>query len=184
MLVALFVTSASVAALPAQGTAPSVCPNPTPRCFSFSGGPRAGGTLNGDQWAVGGHLRLNLPCLGGLALEPVGQVGLGGNHMTLRPSLRLLHEWWLGGRRGLGIYPVAGASFIYYVPVGPFASWCNRYDVHACWGFASGFELGGGLEYRWAGLEVIGGFSGLPAVTIMGTATFSIWDGSNDRSLP
>ena len=178
--------------LAAQGTArasseqdakPPDCPEPAP-CVTFSGGPRLGGMLNDDQWVAGGQIRLNLRCLGGLALEPVGQVGFGGNHMTVRPSLRLLYEWWLGGQRGLGIYPAAGASLMYFVPVGPFASWCNRYDVHACWGFESGYEFGGGLEYRWVGLEVMGGFSGLPALTIVGTATFPIWGASTDRRQP
>ncbi len=129
-------------------------------------------------------MRINLPCLGGLALEPVGQIGLGGNYMTFRPSLRLLYEWWIGGKGALGFYPAVGTSLIYYVPVGPFATWCNRYDVHACWGLESGYELGVGVEYRWLGLEVIGGFGGLPAVTITGTATFPIWDGSSDRRHP
>src|SRR5664279_383205 len=98
LAVTLAFRASAVAAVPARSSDPSTCPTPTSQCVTLSGGPRLGGTLNGDQWVLGGQARLNLPCFGGLALETVGQFGFGGNHMTLRPSLRLMYEWWIGGR--------------------------------------------------------------------------------------
>jgi hypothetical protein len=181
---ALTLRALSAAAATADRDAKPAVNQAQPGCLSLGAGPRVGGMLNEDQWLVGGHLRTNVPCLGGLGLNAVVGVGLGGNYMTIRPSLRLSYEWWIGGKGGLGIYPAVGGSLMYYVPVGPFAAWCNRYDVQACWGHVSGWEAGGGVEYRWLGLEVIGGFRDLPALTIAGTATFTLWDGSSDRSRP
>jgi hypothetical protein len=59
--------------------------------------------------------------------------------------------------------------------VGHYASWCNRYEVDACWGNDDGIELGGGLQYSWFGLEAMAGLGGLPVVTINATLTIPLW---------
>lgn len=138
-------------------------------------GPRAGGTLNGDQWIAGAHSRLGLRCLGGFGSELSGVTGFGGNHLTLRGSLRAVYDVELsGGERGLGFYPALGWSPQYFHPVGHFGEWCDRYDVDACSGFASGLELGGGARYGWWGLEAIVGLHDLPVLTLSATATFDV----------
>ena len=142
----------------------------------FAAGPRGGGTLNADQWLAGGHARLSLLCLGGFGSELVGVAGLGGNHVSWRGSLRLAHELELwGGPRGVRLYPALGWSLQYLAPVGDFADWCDRYDVDACSGFASGIELGGGLRQSWLGIEAIVGFNDLPVLTLSATATFDLF---------
>ncbi len=141
----------------------------------FAAGPRAGGTLNFDQWIAGGHGRLSLLCLGGFGSELVTVAGFGGNHLTLRGSARLTQELELwGGPRGVRLYPALGWSLVYFVPVGHFGEWCDRYDVDACSGLVNGLELGGGLRVSWFGLEAIVGFAELPVVTLSATATFDL----------
>lgn len=147
-------------------------------------GPRFGGSLNGDQWVVGFHGRLELLCLGGLTFDAVGVAGFGGNHATLRPSIRATYHlrlldkpsWAPAGLRGEEphIYPVIGASFLHHEPVGPFAEWCHRYDVAACSATEGGLELGGGIGYWLLGFEGIAGLGGLPVVTMMATVTFPL----------
>jgi hypothetical protein len=164
-------------ALTLYGASASAQPDQAGRscALGFGAGPRAGGTLNGDQWLAGGHAHLDLLCLGGLGSELVAVGGLGGNLVTLRGSLRLVYDFELWrGRRGLRLYPALGWSLQYYTPVGHFATWCGRYDVDACYGFASGVELGGGLRWSWLGAEVIVGLSDLPVLTLALSATFDL----------
>ena len=145
--------------------------------LEVEGGPRGGLTVNDDQWIVGGHLRLGFLCLGGFAFEPVGLVGFGGNYLTLRPSLRAIYRLYSDTNRELEIHPTLGVSVVQWLPVGPYATWCDRFDVDACWARDSGAEIGGGLAYRFLGLDAVAGFGSLPVVTITLTATFPMAKG-------
>jgi hypothetical protein len=148
---------------------------PTHGCtLEFEAGPRGGLTVNDDQWIVGGHLRLGFLCLGGFALEPVALVGFGGNYLTLRPSLRAIYRLYSDTNRELEIHPTLGYSLVQWFPVGHFAEWCDRLEVDACWARDSGVELGGGLAYRFLGIDAVAGFGSLPVVTVTLTATFPI----------
>jgi hypothetical protein len=141
------------------------------------GGPRGGLTVNDDQWIVGAHLRLGFLCLGGFSLESVGLVGFGGNYLTLRPSLRAIYRLYSDTNRELEIHPTLGASVVQWFPVGPYATWCDRFEVDACWARDSGAELGGGIAYRFLGLDAVAGFGSLPVVTITLMATFPMAEG-------
>lgn len=159
----------SASARPQSCTAcPSCCE------VAVDAGPRLGISINSDQWLVGGQLRTGLPCLGELGLGPVFMVGVGGNYLTLRSSGRLDYLWWLDDAHVFGIYPAVGASVLFYMPVGPFASFCNRTGLDECWGYEVGTELGGGLRYRWLGLDAFAGFGELPVVTVMASVSFPL----------
>lgn len=129
-------------------------------------GPRMGGSLNFDQWLVGGQILGDSIGIDALGLEAMFLVGLGGNHVTLRPAARLLYTFWIGGHRGLGLAPTVGASALIYVPVGDFAEFCHRVDLHGCGGWDLGMDLGGSLRFRWLRLEATAGFFGIPRATI------------------
>jgi hypothetical protein len=135
-------------------------------------GPRAGITINGDQWLVGGHLRASVPCLGGLGYGPTLTLGLGGNYLTLKSSGRLDYLIWFDRAKVFGIYPAVGASALFYIPVGGFARFCNRTGLYECYGKELGLEVGVGLRYRWLGADAFIGFGGLPVLTIMVGAWF------------
>ena len=137
-------------------------------------GPRVGITINGDQWLVGGQLRMGLPCLGNLGFGPVLALGLGGNHLTLRSSGRLDYLIWFDDAHVFGVYPAVGASALFYMPVGGFATFCNRTGLDECWGHEIGLEVGGGLRYKWFGVDGFLGFGGLPVVTLMAAASFPL----------
>jgi hypothetical protein len=145
--------------------------------LEVEGGPRGGITINDDQWALGGHLRLGFLCLGGFAFESVGLLGFGGNYLTLRPSLRAIYRLYSDTNRELEIHPTLGVSLLQWIPVGPFASWCSDLEVDACWARDSGLELGGGVAYRFIGLEAVAGFGSLPVVTVTLVATFPMAKG-------
>jgi hypothetical protein len=154
-------------------------PPPAHGCtLELEGGPRGGLTVNDDQWIVGGHLRVGFLCLGGLALEPVALLGFGGNYLTLRPSVRAIYRLYSDTNRKLEIHPTLGYSLVQWIPVGRFAEWCDRLEVDACYARDSGVELGGGVAYRFLGLEAVAGFGSLPVVTITLTATFPITKGT------
>ena len=135
-------------------------------------GPRVGGSLNFDQWLVGGQILGDSIGIDALGLEAVFLFGVGGNHVTLRPAARLLYTFWIGGHRGLGIAPTVGASALIYVPVGDFAEFCHRVDLHGCGGWDLGMNLGGSLRFRWLRVEATAGFWGIPKATI--TVAFDI----------
>ena len=162
----------------ATGTAPSSPPRAPGCTLELEGGPRGGITVNDDQWIVGGHLRLGLLCLGGLALEPVALLGFGGNYLTLRPSLRAIYRLYSDTNRELELHPALGYSLVQWLPVGQFADWCDRLEVDACYARDSGVELGGGIAYRFLGLDAVAGFGSLPVVTITLTATFPMLRGT------
>jgi len=150
-------------------------PTATHGCtLEFEGGPRGGLTVNDDQWVAGGHLRLGFLCLGGFALEPVGFIGFGGNYLTLRPSLRAIYRLYSDTNRELEIHPTLGYSLVQWLPVGHFAEWCDELEVDACYARDSGVELGGGLAYRFIGIDAVAGFGSLPVVTVTLMATFPI----------
>jgi hypothetical protein len=151
---------------------PAVSIDRTPRA---SAGPRMGVSINGDQWIIGGHLLVESLCLPGLGIEPVVLVGIGGNFLTLRPAGRVTYSFWIGGRHGVALAPALGVSALIWIPVGDFASFCNRTDLDGCGGHDIGFEIGGGLRWRWLRLEAMGGFGGLPVVTITLAADLPVW---------
>ncbi len=154
-------------------------PAPAPGCtLELEGGPRGGLTINDDQWILGGHVRLGLLCLGGFALEPVALVGFGGNYLTLRPSVRAIYRLYSDTNRELELHPTLGYSLVQWIPVGPFADWCDRLEVDACYARDSGVELGGGIAYRFLGIDAVAGFGSLPVVTITLTATFPMARGN------
>jgi len=142
--------------------------------LDFEGGPRGGLTVNDDQWILGGHLRVGFLCLGGFAFETVGLVGFGGNYLTLRPSLRVIYRLYSDTNRELELHPTLGWSLVQWFPVGHFSTWCERLEVDACWARDSGVELGGGMAYRFLGLDAVAGFGSLPSVTITLMATFPL----------
>jgi hypothetical protein len=161
-----------------DGAAATATPAPPRGCtLEVEGGPRGGLTVNDDQWIVGGHLRLGFLCLGGFTLEAVGLVGFGGNYLTLRPSVRALYRLYSDTNRELELHPTLGYSLVQWLPVGPFAKWCDRLHVDACWTRDSGVELGGGIAYRFLGLEAVAGFGSLPVVTVTLLATFPMAKG-------
>ena len=167
--------------LPAEsrsgGEAKKTPPPQTGCTLEVEGGPRGGITINDDQWILGGHLRLGFLCLGGFALEPVALVGFGGNYMTLRPSLRAIYHLYSDTNRELELHPTLGYSLVQWLPVGRFAEWCSRLEVDACYARDGGLELGGGIAYRFIGLDAVAGFGTLPIVTITLMATFPITKG-------
>jgi hypothetical protein len=146
------------------------------RCcdVAVEAGPRAGISINGDQWVVGSHLRITLPCLGNLGVGPVMAFGLGSNYLTLRSSWRLDYLVWFDEAHTFGLYPAVGASALFYMPGGGFATFCNRVGLDECWGHEVGFEAGGGARYKWFAVDGFIGFDGLPAVTIMAAASFAL----------
>lgn len=141
-------------------------------------GLRAGITVNSDQWALGGYARYDGFCLGGcannLSIEVLLLVGLGGNHMTIRESVRLQYLFWLY-KKAFGLYPIVGNSILGYVPVGPFASFCNRVELSGCGGWDVGFEIGGGIRIWNFSFETVVGVGGIPVVTILLGLHFPIW---------
>lgn len=149
--------------------------NASPSCpVGFDAGARAGVSINGDQWIGGGHARLSLTCLGGLGLEPVAIAGVGGNYLTLRPSLRFFYWVWLDRGRRWSLAPSLGASLVYYTPVGNFATFCHRYDVDACSGFSRGFEAAMSIGLSGIGLDATLGFGDLPVVTLSAMYTWPL----------
>ncbi|MFP6687062.1 MAG: hypothetical protein VB934_20230 [Polyangiaceae bacterium] len=173
--------------------APSPPPQDCPECpalksenplcqTGLGAGPRFGGSVNTDQWTVGGHLRLALHCLGGLTAESYLLSGWGGNYATLRPGLRLSYFFWFTDEGGFAIYPTVGGSLYYYLPVGHYATWCNRHEVDACWSNDNGFEVGGGVQYSWFGLEGMVGLGGLPVVTINATLTVPLLTRAREKT--
>lgn len=161
-------TRAHATPAPACPTCPSCCQ------LAVDAGPRVGISINGDQWLLGGHLRIALPCLGNLGFGPVLAFGVGSNYLTLTSSGRLDYLVWFDDARVFGAYPVLGASALFYMPGGRFAAFCNRVGLDECWGHEIGWEVGGGLRYRWFGLEALAGFTGLPALTVMAAASFPL----------
>jgi hypothetical protein len=154
-------------------------PPPSHGCtLELEGGPRGGLTVNDDQWILGGHVRIGFLCLGGLALEPVGLVGFGGNYLTLRPSVRAIYRLYSDTNRELELHPTLGYSLVQWIPVGHFAEWCSELEVDACYARDTGVELGGGIAYRFLGLDAVAGFGSLPVVTITLTATFPLTKGT------
>jgi hypothetical protein len=137
-------------------------------------GPRIGISINGDQWLVGAHLRVAVPCFGNLGFGPVMTIGIGGNYFTLRSSGRLDYIFWFDEAHTFGVSPAVGVSALFYMPVGGFARFCNRVGLDECWGHEVGLELGGGVRYKWFGLDAFIGFGGLPAVTVMAAASFPL----------
>lgn len=146
-------------------------------------GPRAGVSINGDQWILGGYGRFDGFCLGGcprhLSLELQLLAGLGGNHLTLRASLRLEYIFWF--MHDFGLYPLAGISFIGWLPVGHFATFCHRVDLEGCTGWDAGLEVGGGfrvwrLTFEAAvGVGGIGTDNAIPVLTITAGLHFPLW---------
>jgi hypothetical protein len=159
----------------AASAQPPSCPACSSSCeVAVDAGPRLGLSVNADQWLFGGQLRTGLPCLGGLGIGPAFMIGVGGNYLTLRSSGRLDYMWWLDDAHVFGIFPAVGASVLYYMPVGPFASFCDRTDLDECWGYEVGTELGGGIRYRQLGVDAFVGFGELPVVTIMASVSFPL----------
>lgn len=137
-------------------------------------GPRFGGTLNFDQWLFGGQILGDSIGIDAFGLEAMFVLGVGGNHVTLRPAARMLYTLWIGGHRGLGIAPTVGASALIYMPVGDFAKFCNRVNLHGCGGWDLGMDLGGSVRFRWFRLEATMGFFGIPKATITFAVDFPI----------
>jgi hypothetical protein len=151
-------------------------PPPCPSCCMVAAelGPRFGLTVNADQWLFGAALRSSVPCLGNLGVGPALAVGVGGNHLTMRSSGRLDYMLWLDHAHTFGVYPAVGASVRFYVPVGRFASFCNRVHLDECSGYDVGGEIGGGVRYRWLALDAFAGSRGLPVVTVMAALSFPL----------
>lgn len=133
-------------------------------------GVRGGVSVNDDQWVVGGHVLAEDI----IDVEPLVLVGIGGNRLTLRPSLRAGYTFWIGDERGFGITPAAGVTALFYVPVGPFATWCHRTGVAGCGGWALGYELGGAVRYDWVRLEAMAGLGDAPVVTVTLATDFQV----------
>jgi hypothetical protein len=174
-LVASAVRAGDDAPTPARTTPPEVCPT-CPNCCQVvvEEGPRVGISINGDQWLVGGQLRASLPCLGNLGFGPVLVFGLGGNYLTMRSSGRLDYLFWFDDAHVFGAYSAVGASAFFYLPAGGFARFCNRVNLDECWGHDVGFEVGGGLRYKWLGVDGFLGFGGLPVVSVMAFGSFPL----------
>jgi hypothetical protein len=173
--------SSTKPALPAEtrggDTRQTTPPVQTGCTLEVEGGPRGGITVNDDQWILGGHLRLGFLCLGGFTIESVALLGFGGNYLTLRPSLRGIYRLYSDTNRELELHPTLGYSLVQWIPVGRFAEWCSRLEVDACYARDGGVELGGGIAYRFIGLDAVAGFGTLPIVTITLMATFPIAKG-------
>lgn len=130
--------------------------------FIIHAGPRAGGSVNADQWTLGAQMLVEGRHTAGLGLEPLFLLGVGGNHVTFRPGLHLMYTFWFDQRHRFGLAPVFGVSAYFYEPVGWFANAC----VTACRGSEVGIEFGAAARYRWFRLEAVVGRMGLPIVTI------------------
>jgi hypothetical protein len=157
---------------PRHLTAEPVHPAAASCPVDLDAGVRAGISINPDQWSGGGQLRARLTCLGGLGVEPLLTAGVGGNHLSVRPGLRLFYSIWFDTARRWSLTPALGGSLMYFTPVGRFATFCHRYDVDACSGLVSGFELGASAGYSGFGLDAMFGFAELPVLTL--AATFSL----------
>jgi len=153
-------------------------PNP----LQYDAGPRAGVSINSDQWLLGGFGRVG----GWFAHAGIGDVGLslhelvgvGGNRLTFRSSLRLDSIKWWGITRSFGVYPLLGVGLQVLVPVGPFAEFCERTHLPGCGGAYWGAELGVGLRFRSAFLEASYGTGELPN----GTVTLGLAFPLNERA--
>jgi len=169
---------------PDQGKAPATPPAPrstipgtpnTNRCrANVDVAPRIGVSINDDQWLFGAGLRSSMPCLGNLGLGPSLSLGVGGNHMTLRSTGHLDYMLWFDDGHMFGVYPAIGASVLFYWPVGPFATFCERVNLDECSGYVFGGEIGGGLRYRMIGIDAFVGFAGLPVLSIMASVSFPV----------
>jgi hypothetical protein len=144
----------------------------------FDVGPRGGISVNGDQWIVGGYGRYDGFCFGGcsprLGIELQLLAGFGGNHMTLRASVRLSYVFWFFEEM-FGFYPLVGGSVVGYLPIGTFASFCGRVNLEGCSGWDAGLELGGGFHIWRFSLEAAAGLGGIPVVTTTLGFTVPLW---------
>ncbi|MCC6525318.1 MAG: hypothetical protein IT373_21875 [Polyangiaceae bacterium] len=144
----------------------------------FGIGPRAGISFNGDQWLVGTYGRFDGFCVGGctrdLALTLQLYTGFGGNHVTLRASLRFEYTLWFLAE-DFGLYPIVGGSFQGFVPVGAFGEFCRRVHLGGCGGWEAGLEAGAGLRVWRFSFEGVGGIGGIPVLTVTGGFHFPLW---------
>lgn len=137
--------------------------------------PRLGVSINGDQWLVGNQLRMTLPCLGNLGYGPFLAFGFGGNHLTFRSAARLDYQLWLDRGKTFALVPAVGAAALFYVPVGGFASFCERTGLVECYGEGTGLEVGGAIRYRSFSVDAFVGLGDLPVLTITAGVTFPLF---------
>jgi hypothetical protein len=143
-------------------------------------GPRAGVSVNNDQWVMGGFARVGglcpFVCLGDLGASLHALLGLGGNRATLRVGLRLDSLLWFDAAHKFALYPVAGASAYVLVPVGAFAEFCERTHLQGCGGTYWGAELGGGIRVWKVFVEGVVGTGQLPVVTATAGIALPVWE--------
>jgi len=147
----------------------------------FHAGPKAGVSVNYDQWVAGGFLRLGglcpLFCLGDLGVSIHETGGLGGNFATLRTSLRLDSILWFGDRNGFGIYPVVGVSTYTQIAAGHFAEFCERTKLEeGCSGTHFAAEAGLGVRLWPVFVEGIAASGQLPSVVATAGISWTLWE--------
>jgi hypothetical protein len=143
-------------------------------------GPKAGVSVNYDQWVAGVFLRAGglcpFVCLGDLGISIHELGGLGGNHASLRTSLRIDSIFWFGDREKFGIYPALGLSARTLFPAGKFAEFCERTRLEGCGGTFVGVELGVGLRFWPVFVEAIAATGELPSVTATAGLSWTFWE--------
>jgi hypothetical protein len=143
-------------------------------------GPKAGVSINGDQWVLGGFARLRglcpILCLGDLGVGFHALAGLGGNRVTLRTGLRVDTSLWLDDSHTVAFYPAVGGSAYILVPAGHFKEFCERTHLGGCGGTYFGLELGGGVRLWPFFVEALVGTGELPVVTVTGGIVLPVWE--------
>jgi hypothetical protein len=149
--------------------------------FYLHAGPKAGVSVNYDQWVAGGYLRAGglcpLICLGDLGISIHEMGGLGGNFATLRTSLRLDTILWFGDRGSVGLYPAFGVSAYTQIPAGHFAEFCERTGLdEGCGGTRLGVEAGLGMRFWPMFVETIAATGALPSLIATLGLSFTLWE--------
>lgn len=147
-------------------------------------GPKAGVSVNYDQWVAGAFLRAGglcpIICLGdiGISVHEIG--GLGGNYASVRTSVRLDSILWFGKRETFGVYPTVGFSARTLFPTGRFAEFCERTGLQdGCGGTHVGLELGVGLRFWPIFVEAVGATGELPSITATAGYSALLWEHSS-----
>jgi hypothetical protein len=133
-------------------------------------GADGGVALQSDQYVLGPRVAARAAAFPYAQLEVVALAGLGPDHFHARSSLRLRPRLEI---QGVHASLIAGASLHRYIARGPFATFCDKADLD-CSDTVFGWELGLGLGYRWAGVDLVVATGEVPLYTLTGGVTFTL----------
>ena len=150
--------------------------------YYVDAGPRAGVSINNDQWLLGGYARLGIHCPWpaltdlGFGLHVLG--GVGGNRLSLRTTLRIDSLVWADSEHTFGFYPSLGVALLGLEPVAGFADFCARTRLAGCDGTYLGAELGFGVRVQRAFLEASLDTGQLPVGTLTAGLALPLFEAS------